>query len=293
MSNAEDFSHRLSKLRDNLGMSQDSFAKILGVSRNYVSMLENGKEPSRALANLFDRLEAEHANAPGELPQALGPRGMLKILREKRGLSQLQLARAVGYSLGVYQGIEEGRSGLSRKMAEKLAIKLEVDAATLLDGGDEPPANGPTFGTFGETPDIKLPPGMRAKFVPLLSMAQCGTMAAYDDTAYSHDGYVAFDSEDPKAFAVTLAGDSMTPVCNPGDVALIYPSDTPRNGDIVIVRLNDTNGDVMVKLYQASGSSVTLSSYNPAYPPMSYPRSAFAWIYPVAKVTKSLRQPRV
>ena len=130
---------------------------------------------------------------------------------------------------------------------------------------------------------------MKVKYVPLLSMAQCGTMGAYDDSAYTHDGFIAFNSEDAKAFAVKLAGDSMTPVFSPGDVAVIYPSKPPKNGGVVIAKLNEDNGsDVMVKLYQASGSNVILSSYNPAFPAITHPKTAFAWIYPVKSVTKVL-----
>lgn len=268
----------MSKLREALNLSQEEFAKQLGVSRNYVSMLENGREPSSALLKLIEHIEESHASKVG------GARSRLKDLREKKGLTVPQLAKKVGYTVSVYQNIEDGSSNMSRKMAEKVANVLGCDVSDLLDGSDHPPENGTHFGTFGETPDVVTPPGMRAKFVPLLSMAQCGSMMAYDDTAYTHDGFIAFNSEDPKAFAVRLAGDSMSPVFSAGDVAVIYPSKTPRNGGVVIARLNE--GDVMMKLYQATADQVTLSSYNPAFPPMNFHRRDFVWIYPVASVTK-------
>jgi transcriptional regulator with XRE-family HTH domain len=275
-----------------MGLSQDKFAQQLGVSRNYVSMIELGRAPSQALLNLIERLEKEHSTPNAvreEATEYTGARRLLKELREKKKLTQSQLATVVGYSLGVYQDIEEGRSSMSRKMAERVARELGCDVEDLLNGSDHPPGNGSHFGTFGETPDLAVPPGMKVKYVPLLSMAQCGSMGAYDDSAYSHDGFIAFNSEDPKAFAVKLAGESMTPVFSPGDVAVIYPSKPPKNGGVVIAKLNDDNGsDVMMKLYQASGPNVTLSSYNPAFPPMSFPKKAFAWIYPVASVTKVL-----
>lgn len=44
-----------------MGLSQDKFAQQLGVSRNYVSMLETGRQPSQALLNLIERLEEEQA----------------------------------------------------------------------------------------------------------------------------------------------------------------------------------------------------------------------------------------
>lgn len=233
--------------------------------------------------------ESELSTVREEPPVITGGRAKLKAARIAKGLSVKDLCKAVGYSQLIYRGIEDGNSNMSRKQAEKVAELLGIPVEDLLDGSDHPPANGTHHGTVGETPNIDLPPGSKARFVPLLSMAQCGQMMAYDDTAYDHNGFLAMDCTDGKAFAVTLAGDSMIPEFRPGDKAVIYPSATPRNGCVVIARLNEENGgDVMLKLYQQAGDTVTLSSYNPAYPPMQFPRNAFAWIYKVQSVTRIL-----
>lgn len=286
-----------------MDITQSAFADKLHISRAYLSQIETGREPSDALIDLFDRIEkdwqAAHSENPtqSELttsvretpPSYGGARARLKAARLAKGMTVEQICKAVGYSKLIYTGIEDGSSNMSRKMAEKVAKVLDLDVADLLDGSDHPPANGTHHGTVGETPDIKLPPGQKARFVPLLSMAQCGQMMAYEDTAYDHSGFLALNPADGKAFAVTLAGDSMTPVFAPGDVAVIYPSHPPKNNGVVIARLTaDHGGDVMLKLFQTSGDNVTLSSYNPAYPPMTWLRRDFAWIYPVASVTKIL-----
>lgn len=220
-------------------------------------------------------------------------RPCLKRAREAAGLSQAELAKTVGYSLRVYQNIEEGRSNLSRKMAERLAGVLKIPVDDLLGGGDHVAENSVPYGTMGETPALKLPPGMKAKYVPLLAMCECGPSMAFDDGGYEYAGFVAFNIDDPLAFAVKLSGDSMTPQYWPGDVAVITPSKPLRNGAVVIARISEDQdkqhgGEVMCKLYQASGDSVTLSSYNPAFPPMTFSRRSFNWIYPVAQVTKVL-----
>lgn len=220
-----------------------------------------------------------------------GARSILKVAREAKGWTQQKFARMLGYSdAGTYIAIEEGRSQMGEKMAIKAAKLLGLDVSDLMDGSDHPIERGAAIGTFGAVPDIHLPPGMTAKYVPLIAMAQCGPNMAWDDGGYTHQGFLAFNPEDPKAFAVTLAGDSMMPRIEPGDVALIYPSQQPKNGKVVLARLNeDKGGDVLVKVYQANGDTITLSSYNHgAYPPMHFHRSDFAWIYPVAKITKDL-----
>lgn len=291
-------SEKVSKLREMLGLNQDGMKNLLGVSRNYVSMIEGGREPSKAVVMLVDALWQKHMGAEGERPRlptesevireapTFHGRGLLKAAREAKGLSQLQLAASVGYSLAVYQSIEEGHSNMSEKMAKRVAKELGVEVEDLLGGGDHPPMNGSHFGTVGVTPDLQMPPGQKARFVPLLSMAQCGAMHAYSDDSYDHTGFLAMNPE-PQAFAVKLAGDSMAPRIEPGDVAVVNPGKTPRNGGLVLARLHeDHGGDVMLKLYQGTKDQVTLSSYNPAYPAMTHPRSSFAWIYPIASVTR-------
>ncbi len=320
----EEFSHRLKKLRERLKLTQAAMGERLGVSGRYIGMIEGGEkqvEPSSSLAKLFDLMEANSVQA-GKLPiesvitgsgqkipiesaitdrlqeEALeyttggGGRAKLKAARLAAGLNQAQLAKAVGYSVGTYQDIEDGRSQMSEKMAAKVARVLGVDVEDLTNGSDHPPERHATSGSFGTAPELRMGPGMegvRAKMVPLLSLAQCGAMMAYDDAAYDHSGFVCYNPQDSKAFAVRLAGDSMQPKFDAGDVAVIYPSKPPRNGGVVIAKLReDHGGDVMFKLYSAARDQVTLSSYNPAYPPMSWPKEAFAWIYPVAQVTKVL-----
>lgn len=291
------FSSRLADYRHKARLSQEQMGNLLGVTGKYVGMLERGDkevEEGSTISRLLAHYE-QGANNPIESdfptsvlrePPPLQGRSLLKAAREAKGLTQSQLAASVGYSLAVYQSIEEGHSNMSEKMAQRVAKTLDVDVADLLNGSDHPPANGGHFGTVGATPDLHMPPGQKARFVPLLSMAQCGTMGAYDDTAYDHTGFLAMNPS-AKAFAVKLAGDSMTPKIEPGDVAIVHPDAVLRNGGLVLARLNDDHGgDVMLKLYQGTKDQVTLSSYNPAYPAMTHPRSSFAWIYPIASVTR-------
>lgn len=302
-------------LRRAMGLKQEPFAKKIGISRTYLSQIETGREPSPTLRDTILKLEkewraAENSDSIGvseaesapieseraessmvrETPPSYGgARAKLKAARLAKFPNLKDFCKATGYTELIYRQIEDGSSNMSRKMAEKVAKVLDLDVSDLLDGSDHPPANGLHHGTVGETPELKMPPGQKARFVPLLSMAQCGRMMAYDDSAYDHSGFIALNPKDGKAFALTLAGDSMIPDIRPGDTALVYPSFPPKNGGVVIARLNDDHGgDVMLKLYQQSGNNVTLSSYNPAFPPMTFQRSDFLWIYPVAAVTRIL-----
>lgn len=281
-------------------LSQQEFAQKLRITRNWLALLEGGREPSDALKDLFGHIENAWRKQETPIESVFpsvkeeptsygGGRARLKAARLAKFPRLKDFCKATGYTELIYRQIEDGSSNMSRKMAEKVAKVLDLDVDELLDGSDHPPANGLHHGTVGETPELVMPIGQKARFIPLLSMAQCGGMMAYDDSAYDHSGFIALNPKDGKAFALTLAGDSMVPDIRPGDTAVVYPSFPPRNGCVVIAKLNEKNGsDVMLKLYQQSGNTVTLSSYNPAYPPMTFPREAFQWIYPVSSVTRVL-----
>ena len=312
------FLQKLKQYRSKTGLSRDDAGKSLGVSGRYIGIIEREEkvvDEDSPVALLLDlRLKELNRNSVSlpedEMPETptqwefshvvnedamTGGRGKLKELRRKAGYADKdrgKFARLVGYSPLVYANIEDGTSNMSRKMAVKVAQALGCTVEELLDGSDHPPSKGLIFGTVGETPDIELGPGQKGRYVPLISMARCGAlehgdMVAFDDGAYEHEGFLVINPADSKTFAVTLAGDSMMPAFAPGDVAVIYPSKPPRNGGIVLAKLNGEHGDgVMIKLYQQAGNQVVLSSYNAAYPPVTCQRSDFVWIYPVAMVTK-------
>lgn len=301
MSRELTFAERLLLLRRDMKLSQTAFADLLHIGRSWMSQLEKGEAPSPMLMGLFEKVEREWRQRGQSLnvheePHAYvtGARAKLKAVREAKGWTAARMAKEMGYSdVGTYQNIEDGRSQMGEKMIRKAAEILGMDVSELMDGSEHPIDRNPSSGTFGAIPDLRLPPGMTAKYVPLLSLAECGPSMTWTDEAYAGEGVLAIDCKDPKAFAVKLNGDSMCPKYDPGDTAIIYPSYPPYNGDVVLARLNeDSGGDVMVKLYQSSGDRVTLSSYNPIYQPMVWPRSAFALIFPVDQVMKQLRNGR-
>jgi len=77
-----------------------------------------------------------------------------------------------------------------------------------------------------------------------------------------------------------------------GEIAIVYPSEHPRDGDRVLARLRDDNGgSVLFRIFHLSdrGKGVILSSPNQAYPALQYQRDAFTWIHPIAATVRSLK----
>jgi len=226
--------------------------------------------------------------------QISGARSKLKIARDRAGYTQAQFAKKIGYQIGVLQSIEDGSGRASEKMIDAiLKVLPTLEKSDLAEGSDSPRTFSElgTSATFGSKPNIRLPEGVRARYVPHLSWAQAGALdAGFVDDAYDYTGILSIDVNDARAFGVEIRGNSMEPRIAEGDNAIVCPTWTPRAGDTVICRT--VHGDVMCKIYQPKkgGEIVVLSSYNPAYPPMELKREEIAWIYPVGQITQSLRK---
>lgn len=290
------FAERLARAIEADGRKKGEIAKAVGIKAPALSRWLSGAKPEARHLNKLAKVLNVSVNwlmedAQGDASSvATTARDRLRRAREANGMSVADLAKKVGYSVAVYQEIEEGRSQMGEKMMKRVAQTLGIPVEDLMEGVEEPVSRDVPIGTFGAVPDLRLPPGMRAKYVPLISMAQCGTMGAFDDV-YSHEGFVAFDVSDPKAFATRCVGDSMAPQILPGDVVVVGPSSPPRNNDTVMAKLTeDQGGDVMIKIYSVAGDRVTLSSYNPTFPRLEFARSDFAWIYPVVQWTRTARR---
>lgn len=285
-------SERLLKLRTLLGLSQQKLAEQLGVTRNWVNMLEG--DPDRVVSRAF-LVRLQDLEEQANRAEVLGsdPRKVMKLAREKKGLTIRELARETGYSVGVLQALEEGHGRGSERQIEKIADVLGIPVSALMQGA-EPKIISETglTGTMGARPNLVAGPGVKdIRYVPHISFAQAGAMKSWEDAGYAYEGHVAFDSKDPKAFAVTVRGDSMLPIISEGDVIIAYPSRQARNGDVVLAKLtDDAGGDVMVKVYSArdAGKRVVLTSYNhTVHPPLDYDREEFQFVYPIASVTKN------
>ena len=292
MSTQEKFSERLKRVRRERGVTQEQLAVALGFTRSYVSQLEAGvKEPGDRFVRDLERLEA------GVLDSPAYPLSTLRSAREQSGMSVKEAAKKLGIDIGVYQAVEGGHGKCSENLIEKICRLFPSLKKSELMGGSEHVTRvrdeTGNHGMMGQKPDMHLPEGVSARYVPLISMAQAGTLKSFSDEAYQYDAHIAFNVTDRRAIAVKIRGDSMAPQYGEGDIVILYPSSEARTGDLVIARLTPEHGDdVMFKIFSTtqSGQRVVLSSYNPAFPPLEYKRDDFAWIYPAASVVKNLRK---
>ena len=133
-------------------------------------------------------------------------------------------------------------------------------------------------------------PSYRLRNLPVLSWAQAGLATDFDEIPRDWDEVVPSDVSDERAFAVRLRGDSMAPIFSDGDIAILLPSIAPTNGEAVVANLKDEGILCKIMHVQLDKNLITLSSYNPAYPPMERHRDQFHWIFPIASLIKQLRR---
>ena len=280
---------RVRALRDKLHITQAEVAKRMGFVRNYISLVENGREPSHRFVRALELLEQapqphfEHSGRVADEPFAATPRGRIKARRKELGLSLDDLARLTGYQKSTLRNVEEGHARASESLLRLLSTHLDLPLDELMGGSDYPHLAG-AGRTFGAQPNIATEPGVTARVIPLLSWAQAGTTQAWDDV-YEHEGFIGFNVRDPKAVAVQIRGDSMAPQFPQGTIAIVYPTWEAKTGDLVIARLNV--GTVMFKRLHVDGDHYTFISLNPIYPPLTVDKSKVEKLLPVGGTFQS------
>jgi len=280
---------RVQTLRKKLGITQAELAARINFVRNYISLVENGHEPSKKFVQAIELIEQaptphfEQTPVAREEPLAGSPRALIKARRKELGLSLDDLAKATGHQKSTLRNVEEGHAHANEKLLRDLAKHLDLPLEQLMGGSDYPHSKGSGH-TGGAEPNVTTGPGVTARVLPLLSWAQAGMTEAWDDI-YEHEGVIGYNVRDPKAVAIQIRGDSMEPQFPAGTIAIVYPGWEAKSGDLVIARLND--GTVMFKRLHVDGNNYTFISLNPIYPPRTVDRADVEKLLPVGGTFQS------
>ncbi|GAA5482079.1 hypothetical protein Hsar01_01294 [Haloferula sargassicola] len=113
----------------------------------------------------------------------------------------------------------------------------------------------------------------------MIGWAHAGEAVAYEELPGDWQNRIPTECRDPKAFAVSLEGDSMAPEFRDGQLLVLMPSEEAYSGCFVVCRFKDDG--VLFRRIEFAGEEIVLHPLNPRYDSRSYPREAFAWIYPV------------
>lgn len=212
----------------------------------------------------------------------------LRLWRHTLGLNQTEAAQRLNLERSYLSQLEGGR-----KPGDAARVRFEIEERK--SGlGPTPTSNPAGLHLMEAPPEIIGYPTYRyqsrVRSLPVLSWAQAGQAVDFQQMPDEWEGSVASEVTDDKAFAVRLRGDSMEPRFEDGDMAVLLPSVPATNGEIVVANLKNEGILCKIMHVQLDKNLITLSSYNPAYPPMQYRREDFHWMFPVAQVVKNLRR---
>lgn len=118
--------------------------------------------------------------------------------------------------------------------------------------------------------------------IPLIGLARAGSSGFFDDGGYpagaGWDEVELPATNDPNAYALTIAGDSMEPVYRDGDHIIVSPAAPVRVGDRVVAR--NAEGAIMAKLLtRRTNTKVELTSLNPSHPVMMFSVAEITWLH--------------
>jgi phage repressor protein C with HTH and peptisase S24 domain len=118
--------------------------------------------------------------------------------------------------------------------------------------------------------------------IPLIGLAQAGSLGFFDDGGYpagaGWDEVELPATNDPNAYALTIAGDSMEPVYRDGDAIIVSPAAPIRVGDRIVAR--NAGGAIMAKLLtRRTATKIELTSLNPAHPTLTFPTTDITWLH--------------
>lgn len=189
----------------------------------------------------------------------------VKMLRVKKGLTQLELAELLGYkSKSSVAHIENGRD-IPRSMVVKLAEALNTTPTFLMGWSDNAKPEKIGLETIVQLRQRCV------RMIPLYESAAAGFGAYADSTAVGCvPCYIESDWEADNSIAVKVKGDSMYPKIEDGDIVIICKDMEYEDGKIVVARIDDD--EAVVKRLRLYPEKLVLESINPEYQGLTFER---------------------
>ncbi len=187
----------------------------------------------------------------------------IKSLREKKGMTQLELAQRLGYkSKSSVTHIENGRD-IPRAMVVTLAEILDTTPSYLMGWEDDKTISNidDLTAKFDNIKPVKL------KKFPMLGKIACGEPIFADE---DKEHCVMADMDIQADFCLTAKGDSMIDArINDGDIVFIKEMPIVDNGEIAAVIIGN-EATLKRVYYYRDQNKLVLNPANPKYEPLVY-----------------------
>lgn len=217
------------------------------------------------------------------------PGDRIRRAREEMGLSQAQFGDLCGgWGQTRVSGYETGRNEPSLDDFGRMADVLGKPVPWLMALTD-------TSTNFLVRQNGGVPYG-GSRMVPIIGnvIATPDTDGFFDDMGFppgAGEGFVAWGTTNPHAYAVRVKGDSMYPRYRPGEILIIDPGAAVVPGEDVIVKTTDGRKMVKRLLFQRT-SEIELGSINEAHRPITIDMERVESIQVVAgSVRRATKEP--
>ena len=257
--------------REKLGLTLAALAQKAGLTKGYLSMIENHRVSNPPSREVLRHLEEALELSEGELRRAAGWQSAPPEVR--RELERLVDDAQRGRELAQWLKASTSRRAGGGKNLDKLyrSGALRKRLAKVFDGHDP------------ERHDVRAAEVVCGR-VPLINKVAAGYPRDFTDLDYPAriaDEYVPSPVvDDPDAFAATVCGDSMQPAYQEGDIVVFSPLAEVTEGCDCFVRLEPDHETTFKRVYfDASEGTVRLQPLNPEFAPSILPRERVAGMY--------------
>ena len=174
----------------------------------------------------------------------------LAVLRKKKGLTQMQLAKLIGVSTSTVAMWETGQRKPDYHTIVRLREFFAVGFEQLL--GVERPQAAPA-----ETVSV-----------PVLGYVRAGRPNTAQQNIIGYELINEQLAKTGEIFCLTIKGDSMEPKMSDGDIVVVRRSATAESGQTVVAVVGKEEATVKKVLFHKDG--ITLVPTNPDYMPVYY-----------------------
>lgn len=258
---SQGFGERVRQLRRARQMTLEDLAAASRISKAYLSQIENGHvDPPRD--EKIRRLEQAFGERPGALVLLANLARTPEEVRARLRHLQSAFTRTEETLQALLERLPAGHDGAAGEHGPAAPARRSRQPA---------PEQHPIRGR-----------------VPIINRVAAGYPAEFTDMDYPAgvaDDYIGAPPglDDPSAFAVRVAGDSMEPRYREGDIVLFSPAAPVASGDDCYVRFapecTTAQGATFKRVYFDSDTQARLQPLNDRYPPLVAPLEGVAGIY--------------
>ena len=190
---------------------------------------------------------------------------MLKVFRKKKGVSQAAVAEFLGIAPNSYSRYENGARQPDIETLQKLAEYFEISVDDLLGGKEQQ--------SVGKSIKVELEPddSEGADYIPLVASLRCGWEG-------NSEGFTVIKKiQVPPVYKrkwgkdikiIEAEGNSMLPTIRPGDQLICIPGEAWKNGNIVVIDINDS--DTIKRIFRSDDGGIDLIPDNKQFKTMHY-----------------------